>query len=67
MSKRKVRVKIEAYRVISDALDSAVESAMNKADKWCEVQLTGAQRNVIATQAANYFWVNLEEIGVELV
>lgn len=63
---RKVKVKVEAYRVINDALASAVESAMNKTDKWCEVALTDGQRNVLATQVESYFWANLEEIGVEL-
>lgn len=62
----KVRVKVDAHRVIGDALDSAIESGMNKTDKWCEYPLTAPQRNALRSQIDNYFWLALEEAGVEL-
>lgn len=63
----KIRVQADTFRIVSDALDTAVESAMNRTDKWCEEQLTDAQRHVLVTQAASYFWIALQEAGVELV
>ena len=63
---RKLKVKTSGYRIVSDALDSAIQSAMNKADKWCNVSLEEQQRVVLAEQVVNYFWTALEDAGAEI-
>lgn len=64
--KRKIRLRVDSFRLVSDALDSAIQSAMDKTDKWCEPALTDGQRRVLEIQTANYFWLALSEAGVEI-
>jgi hypothetical protein len=52
--------------LLSDIVGSAVVSAMNKADKWCDEQLTDAQRRVIEEQTEHYLWIVADEMGVEV-
>lgn len=63
---RRVVVKVDAFRVINDALGSAIEAGMNKTDRWCSDALTTVQRDTLRNQITNYFWTALEEAGVEL-
>ena len=65
MKRTKVKVKVNAYSLICEALDAAIQSGMNKTDKWCERQLDAHQRSTLAEQINNYFWCNIEEKGVE--
>ena len=62
----RIRVKTSGFRVVSDALDNAIVSAMNKTDKWCETPLSDAQRGMLAQQLVNYFWCAIEETGAEI-
>lgn len=67
MPKRRIVVKTNSYTVVSDALHDAVARGMNKADKYCEEQLTDSQRALLAEHIVNYFWCALEEAGAEIV
>lgn len=66
MAKRKLKVKVSGYAIVSDALNSAVVAAMNKCDKYCEPALTNAQRDLIANHLDNYFWIALDDAGAEV-
>lgn len=66
MKKRRVKVKVNPYLVVSDALDSAIVSAMNKTDKYAPEPLTESQRASIAQHLTSYFWLALDEAGVEI-
>lgn len=63
VSVRSVR---RGHELLSDIVGSAVVSAMNKADKWCDEQLTDAQRRVIEEQTEHYLWIVADEMGVEV-
>jgi len=63
---KRVKVKVNPYLVITDALDSAIVSAMNKTDKYETSPLTETQRASIAQHLNNYFWLALDEAGVEI-
>lgn len=62
----KIRAKISAHGAVSAALESAIQSGMNKCDKYHEGPLTEAQRNLLLQHIDNYFWLALDEAGVEL-
>lgn len=62
---RVIRAKVNAHTVISAALNAAIQSAMNKADKYTEKALTETQRRLLAEHLSNYFWLAVEEDGVE--
>lgn len=61
-----MKIKADPHAVLTTALDTAIQSAMNKTDKWCGEQLTEAQRETLATQVHNFFWLTLDETGVEI-
>lgn len=63
---KRIKVKVNPYLVLTDALDSAIVSAMNKTDKYAPEPLTESQRASIAQHLNNYFWLALDEAGVEL-
>lgn len=63
---KRIKVKVNGYTVISSALDAAIESAMNKCDKYNPEPLTDPQRDALRTHVGNYFWLALDEAGVEL-
>jgi len=63
---KRVKVKVNGYTVVQTALDQAIESAMNKCDKYNDPGLTESQRDALRTHLGNYFWLALDEAGVEL-
>lgn len=65
-SKRRIRAKVDAAAVINTALDSAIESAMNKTDKYNPEALTDGQRATLTNHLSNYFWLAIEDAGVEI-
>jgi hypothetical protein len=55
------RLKVDAYKVVSDAIESAVTRGMSRCDKYNDPPLTEAQREVEAS-----FWLALSDAGVEI-
>jgi hypothetical protein len=62
--KIRVRVKPDPYMVVGGALGEAIQSGMNKCDKYGTEPLTETQRSLLLSYIDQYFWVNLEESGV---
>lgn len=61
----KAEVKVNLYTILAAALEGAVISGMNKADKYSDVALTEVQRGLLLQHIPNYFWLNVEEAGLE--
>ncbi len=61
----KITAKVSAYRVLNNALDRALEAAFNKHDKYSNEALSENSRSIIATHLSNYFWLEIEENGIE--
>lgn len=64
--KKKIRIKVNAFRIVSNALDAAIERGMNRCDKYNPEPLTEGQRRVLETEVVNSFWTALEDAGAEI-
>jgi len=69
VAKAKVRIKarVRAYDVVSEALVKAVQRGMNRCDKYSEKALTEGQRQLLEDQTVESFWLMMDDAGVELV
>ena len=60
-----IRVRMAAPRqVVNDILERAVERGMNRCDKYNEIVLTDAQRDVLLREVVESFWIALEDAGL---
>lgn len=61
-----MKVKVDAYSVVSKAVYDAVERGMNRCDKYHEEPLTEGQRSLLQREIEASFWLALADNGVEL-
>lgn len=66
-TKVRVQAKVDLYGIVNDVIWAAVEWGMNKHDKYVEGELSPQSRQLLHQHIENYFWIELEERGVELV
>jgi len=66
MKRKAVRVRVDGYAVVSEALRNGILGAMNKTDKYHERPLTDMQRGLLERHIADYFWLAIDEAGVEI-
>jgi hypothetical protein len=60
------RLKVDVYKVVSDAIESAVTRGMSRCDKYNDPPLTEAQRATLAREVEASFWLALSDAGVEI-
>jgi len=61
-----IKVKVNPHQVIERALEFAINRGMNRCDKYSEVALTDGQRELLAREIQDSFWLMLEEDEVTL-
>ena len=64
-AKTKVRVRLDPYRAVGDALTAAAERACNRHDKYSDKPLSDSSRATLINEFENSFWLAIDDANLE--
>lgn len=63
--KTAVRVKLDPYKTVADALEWAGKRACDRHDKYSDKPLSEASRSTLVNEFENSFWLAIDDANVE--